>query len=97
MFMLRSATYLLKIHSSDLKSAYNSVAYSIKHTETKMQMSQTAKVILKVLLIPWGIILKSTKLFWKSKFCDSFALTDKCIKIDVSRCSVSASIHGTVS
>lgn len=68
MFMLRSATYLLKIQSSDLKSAYNSVAYSIKHAKVEIQMSQTAKVILKVLLNPWGIILNLQSGFQNPSF-----------------------------
>lgn len=50
--MLRSATYLLKIRSSDLKSAYNLVIYSMKYTKVEMQISETAKVILKALLNP---------------------------------------------
>lgn len=59
MFMLRSATYLLKIWSSDLKSAYNLVTYSIKYTKVEMQISETAKVIFEALLNPWE---------WKSSF-----------------------------
>lgn len=52
MFMLRSATYLLKIWSSDLKGAYNLVTYSIKYTKVEMQISETAKVIFEALLDP---------------------------------------------
>lgn len=53
MFVLRSATCLLKIWSFDLKSAYKLVTYSIKYTKVEMQISETAKVILKALLNPW--------------------------------------------
>lgn len=59
MSKLRSATYLLKIWSSDLKSAYNLVTYSIKYTKVEMQISETVKVILKTLLNPRE---------WKSSF-----------------------------